>query len=173
MANTKVKWISKTALMIALLVVLQMLTKPFGQLVTGSCVNAVLAVSVILVGLSCGLTVAFLSPFFAFILGIGPQFFPITPAIALANCVLVIVLHLLCKGKISASRAIIACSLSAFAKFFTLNMLVVQVICNVFALPEKQIAMFNTMFSWPQLTTALIGSAVALLIVPRIKRILK
>ena len=69
MANTKVKWISKTALMIALLVVLQMFTKPFGQLVTGSCVNAVLAVSVILVGLSCGLTVAFLSPFFAFILG--------------------------------------------------------------------------------------------------------
>ena len=42
----KVLWITETAVMLALLVTLQALTKPMGQLVTGSCVNAVLAISV-------------------------------------------------------------------------------------------------------------------------------
>jgi len=169
MASKKTKWLTKTALMTALLVVLQFLTKPFGQLVTGSCVNAVLAVSVLLAGLPCGLTVAALSPFFAFLLGIGPQLFAITPAIAVGNCVLVVVLYLFYRGKTGTARGIIACALAAFAKFFALNMLVVQLICSVMPLSDKQITMFSTMFSWPQLSTALIGCAIALLIVPRIK----
>ena len=45
--SKKVRWITETAVMLALLVTLQALTKPAGQLVTGSCVNAVLAVSVL------------------------------------------------------------------------------------------------------------------------------
>ena len=46
----KVLWITETAVMLALLVTLQALTKPMGQLVTGSCVNAVLAIAVLLFG---------------------------------------------------------------------------------------------------------------------------
>ena len=49
--SKKVRWITETAVMLALLVTLQALTKPLGQLVTGSCVNAVLAVSVLLAGI--------------------------------------------------------------------------------------------------------------------------
>ena len=44
--NKKIRWITETAIMLALLVTLQALTKPLGQLVTGSCVNAILAVTV-------------------------------------------------------------------------------------------------------------------------------
>ena len=49
--NKKVRWITETAVMLALLVALQALTKGFGQFVTGSCVNAVLAVTVLTAGL--------------------------------------------------------------------------------------------------------------------------
>ena len=35
--NKKVRWITETAVMLALLVALQALTKGFGQFVTGSC----------------------------------------------------------------------------------------------------------------------------------------
>ena len=75
MHNSKIKWITQTALMLSLLIVLQTLTKPLGQIVTGCCVNAVLAVSVLMAGLYSGLSVALLSPFFAFLFGIGPQLF--------------------------------------------------------------------------------------------------
>ena len=41
--NKKIRWITETAVMLALLVSLQALTKPMGQWVTGPCVNTVLA----------------------------------------------------------------------------------------------------------------------------------
>ena len=47
--NKKTLWITETAVMIALLVALQWATKPLGQFVTGSCVNLVLGVSVLVV----------------------------------------------------------------------------------------------------------------------------
>ena len=56
--NKKVRWITETAVMLALLVSLQALTKGFGQFVTGSCVNAVLAVTVLTAGLGSGIVVA-------------------------------------------------------------------------------------------------------------------
>ena len=58
----KILWITETAVLLALLITLQWLTKPLGQLVTGSCVNAVLAVAALLCGWSSGLTVALVSP---------------------------------------------------------------------------------------------------------------
>jgi hypothetical protein len=51
----KTLWLTETAVMLALLITLQALTKPLGQLVTGSCVNAVLAVAVLLIGMSSGI----------------------------------------------------------------------------------------------------------------------
>ena len=89
--NKKTLWITETAVMIALLVALQWATKPLGQFVTGSCVNLVLGVSVLVGGLWCGLTVALVSPFFAFLLGIGPAFLPIVPMVAVGNMVLVVI----------------------------------------------------------------------------------
>ena len=68
--NKKVRWITETAVMLALLVSLQALTKGFGQFVTGSCVNAVLAVTVLTAGLGSGIVVAVLSPVLAYLLGI-------------------------------------------------------------------------------------------------------
>lgn len=170
----KTIWITETAVLTALLIILQTVTKAGGQFVTGSCVNAVLAVAVLAAGLWSGVTVALLSPFFAFLLGIGPQLFQIIPAIALGNLVFVLVLWAIA-GKKDAPiwRQIVAWLAAAVCKFLTLYLVVVQLLCRILPLQEKQIAMFSAMFSWPQLVTALIGGGIALLIAPLLRRALK
>ena len=89
----KALWLTQTAVMLAALITLQWLTKPLGQIVTGTCVNAVLAVTVLLVGMSSGVTVALLSPIFAFLFGIAPQILTV-PAIMIGNTVFVVLLRL-------------------------------------------------------------------------------
>lgn len=164
----KTLWITQTAVLTAMLVLLQTLTKAGGQFVTGSCVNAVLAIAVLFSGLWSGVTVAVISPFLAFVLGIGPQLIPIVPAIAAGNVVYVLVLHFLSGKQIW--RQGISWMCAAACKFLTLNLLVVQLLCRILPLPEKQAATFAAMFSWPQLVTALIGGGVALLIVPILRK---
>ena len=161
-------WLVRTALMIAILITLQAVTKAGGQFVTGSCVNAVLAIAVLTSGLASGLIVALLSPFMAFLLGIGPQLIYIVPAIAVGNAIFVILLHLLYRVKIIGR--VIAPLVAALAKFTALYLLVSVLLCNVLPLKPQQIATFQAMFSWPQLVTALIGGAVAMVIVPVIRK---
>lgn len=171
--NRKTRWITETGIMLALLVILQAVTKSAGQLITGSCVNAVLAVSVLVAGIPSGLTVALISPFVAFLFGIGPQLLPIVPAIALGNAVYVLLLGRLCGKTVKPLRQTLALLGSAGGKFLTLHLVVVRVLCSVLPLKQPQIDTFSVMFTWPQLTTALIGGAVALLIAPVIRKALK
>lgn len=173
-ASRRVLYITETAVMTALLIVVQAVTKPAGQYVTGTCVNAVLGVSVLAVGLWSGVTVALLSPFFAFLLGIGPQLFPIAPSIAVGNLVFVLLLGLLAGGReLPVWRKAVAWVTAAAAKFAVLYVLVVKVLCTVLTLPEPQVATFTVMFSYPQLVTALAGGGIALLLTPLLRRALK
>ena len=178
--NKKIRWITETAIMLALLVTLQALTKPMGQLVTGSCVNTVLAVAALVGGLASGLTVAIVSPVLAFLLGIAPQILTV-PAIMVGNSVFVILLSLLSdvtgKNKL---KQILAWLVAAVAKFAALYIVVVKIICGVMAdqllasgaLKQPMLKALPATFSWPQLITALIGGAVALLIVPVLRKAL-
>ena len=178
--NKNIRWITQTAIMLALLVTLQALTKGFGQLVTGSCVNAVLAVSVLVGSLGSGVTVALVSPVLAFLLGIAPQILTV-PAIMVGNSVYVVALHLLAdrQGK-NLLRQGIAWIAAAVAKFGTLYACVVWLICGVLAQPLMDAGMLKqpmltalpATFSWPQLVTALIGGAVALAITPVLRKAL-
>ena len=166
--KNKTLWLVRTALLIALLVILQYMTKAGGQFVTGSCVNAVLAISVLICGLSSGLTVALISPIMAFLLGVGPALIYIVPTIAVGNAIFVLLLHLLCKKEFLQQAA--GLLVAASAKFAALYLLVSVLLCNILPLKPMQIKTFQAMFSWPQLVTALIGGAVALAIVPVIKK---
>lgn len=167
-------WITETAVLTALLVLLQTLTKAGGQLVTGSCVNAVLAVAVLFSGLWSGVAVAVISPFLAFFLGVGPQLIAIIPAIAAGNVVFVVILYLLAaKKRIPLWRQGIGWLCAAGGKFLTLYLIVVQLLCRILPLAEKQVTTFTAMFSWPQLVTALIGGGVALLVVPILRKALR
>ena len=183
--NKKVFWIAETAVMLALLVALQAVTKPLGQLVTGSCVNLVLAISVLLIGMSGGITVALISPVCAFLLGIAPNLVTVLPIMA-GNVCFVVVLRLIA-GKHSKPilRQPVALVAAAVAKFSVLYLLVVEIICGVASgallgkklgdtvlLAPPMLQKLPAMFTWPQLFTALIGGGVALLITPVLRRAL-
>ena len=184
--HKKIRFITETAVMLALLVALQALTKPFGQIVTGSCVNAILAIAALVGGLGCGITVAVISPVLAFMLGIAPNFITVAP-IMLGNTVYVLILWLLLgKGKQPLWKQPVALALAACAKFGVLYLLVVKIICGVAAnallgqklgetvlLAQPMLKLLPTMFTWPQLFTALIGGCVALLMVPVLRKALK
>lgn len=183
--NKKIRWITETALLLALLIVLQAVTKGFGQFVTGSCVNGVLGIAVLLAGMGSGITIAVLSPVLAFLLGIAPQVVTV-PAIMVGNTVFVLLLRLITGGQSKplvrqiAAWLIAAWLIAAAAKFAVLYVLVVKIICGLASAPllasgtlkEPMLKMLPTMFAWPQLVTALIGGGVALLIVPVLRKAL-
>ena len=178
--NKKIRFVTETAIMLALLVSLQALTKGFGQLVTGSCVNAILAISVLVGGLGSGITVALISPVLAFLLGIAPQILTV-PAIMVGNTVYVLLLYVLAdRTGEKLLRQLAAWVAAAAAKFAVLYLIVVQVICGVMApvllergaLKQPMLKALPATFSWPQLITALIGGAVALTVVPLLRRAL-
>ena len=77
-------------------------------------------------------------------------------------------------------KQITAWLIGAAAKFAVLYAIVVWLICGVFAqsllasgaMKEPMLKVLPATFSWPQLITALIGGAVALLIVPALRKAL-
>lgn len=176
--NKKTLWITQTAIMLSLLLALQWVTKPLGQIVTGSCVNGILAITVLFSGMSSGITVALLSPVFAFLLGIAPNIVTV-PVIMVGNTVYVILLKTLYGSHIIRQGA--AWAVSAAAKCGVLYGLVAGVICNLLSdalldagvLKPPMLTALPATFSWPQLVTALIGGGIALLIVPILKKALR
>ena len=178
--SKKIRWITETAVMLALLVALQALTKPMGQIVTGSFVNTVLAVTALVVGLFGGITVALISPVLAYLLGIAPQILTV-PAIMVGNTVFVVLLAVLA-GKDSKKlvRQMIAWLAAAVMKFAALYGIVAGLICGVFAesllasgaLKAPMLKALPATFSWPQLITALIGGGLALVITPVLRKAL-
>lgn len=177
--HEKVLWIVRTGVMLALLVALQALTQPLGQqLLTGSCVNAVLAVAALIGGMSCGITIALISPVLAYLLGIAPQLVTV-PAIMVGNTLYVIALALLYADPIP--RRVLAWLTASAAKAAVLYAIVAGLICGVLAptllqnglLKEPMLMKLPVMFSWLQLFTALIGGALAMVIVPVVKKAMK
>lgn len=181
----KTLWLTETAVMLALLITLQALTKPLGQLVTGSCVNAVLAIAVLLIGMSSGITVAVISPVCAYLFGIAPNFVTVLP-IMIGNVCFVVLLRLIAgKSYKPVWKQPVALISAAGVKFGVLYLLVVKVICGVASgallgkklgdivvLAPPMLKLLPTMFAWPQLFTALIGGAGALLIAPVLRKAL-
>ena len=172
--DRKVRCITRTAGMLALLVALQAVTRSMGQLVTGSFVNGVLAVTALTIGLSGGITVAVLSPVLAYLLGVAPQIITL-PAIMAGNTVFVITMYFVA-GKYH--RQIVAWLCAAVFKFVVLYVFVVWLLCGVLserllasgALQAPMLQALPAMFSWPQMVTALVGGGAALLIMPILRK---
>lgn len=180
MRNNKAIYITQTAVMLALLIVAQFLTRSFGQFVTGSIVNLILLVSVFVIGIYGGITVAVLSPFLAFLAGIGPAIIHIIPFIAIGNALFVTIAWVIAKNSISnmSTKGILISSTglaaASICKFLFLWLgLVVVALPLIPGIKEKQAAVISVSFSWPQLITALIGSILAMMIIPLIKKAVK
>ncbi len=188
--NKKIRWITETAVMLALLICLQwvgsfvpeQMTK---QLITGTCVNAVLAVTVLMVGMSSGITVAVISPVCAFLFGIAPNFITVAPIMVGNVCFVVLLKLIVGKTFKPVWRQPLALVAAAAVKFGVLYLLVVKVICgiasgallgkklgDIVVLAPPMLKMLPTMFAWPQLVTALAGGTLALLITPVLRKAL-
>ena len=184
----KILWITETAVMLSLLVCLQwvgsfvpdQMTK---QLVTGTMVNCVLAVTVLMAGLSSGITVALISPVFAFLFGIAPNFVTVLPIMVGNSCYVALLYCIAGKARKFGWRQPAALVSAAVVKFGVLYVLVVKVICgvasgallgqkigNIVVLAPPMLKMLPTMFAWPQLVTALAGGVIALSIVPVLRK---
>lgn len=181
--NSKIKWITRGAAAIALIVTVQLATKSLGQqLITGSLVNLVLALSTLLFGWSVGAAAAVVSPFVAFLLGINAQIV-VVPAIAVGNVTYVLVIALLAKllksvrfsGKQKVSefiRHLIAVIAGALCKFGIQYLLIVEWIAPAF-LPAKAQAVMVVNFGIIQFFTACIGGVLACIIYPLVSEGLK
>lgn len=191
MKNKSTMWVARTGLMLALLVVAQFIGSkliPAGavvlgpmsitQLVTGSLVNMILILTAALVGVWSGVAVGVLSSVLALVLGIQGQ--PIiTPAIALGNVVLVVVVWLFFslaakKGqKPYGALGMIGIVVGAAAKCAFLWLSVPALLTLIPELKAPVAQKLSLMFSYPQLVTALIGGALALVVIPAVKRAAK
>ncbi|MCL1895774.1 MAG: hypothetical protein FWG03_04420 [Clostridiales bacterium] len=180
-------WVTRTAIFTALLLMGQFATAPLGnQYVTGSIVNMVLIVSVLVCGMATGITVAVVSPVCAILLGLGPAAaFPLLlPFIMAGNIVFVLAWFAFSRfgrwrntqpaGQGYRILFYATPALAALAKFLALYTGVVLVaVPYVLGLAEGQSAVVSLMFSYPQLITAAIGGALALAVMPPLRKALK
>ncbi|OQY40686.1 ECF transporter S component [Candidatus Atribacteria bacterium 4572_76] len=149
MENNKIKLITRTGILLAVALVVQM--GGFPQPITGPLINTVLYLAALLVGSWGGIIIGVCTPVIAFMRGILPApLGPMIPFIALGNGVLVIVFSLL-KGKNKIFGIIIA-SLAKYLILFTAVSFIVDV-------PDK----IAQIMSLPQLFTALSGGVIAML----------
>lgn len=173
-AKSSIRWITRTAIFVALLVVVQAATAALGnQFITGSAVNLILIVSVMTCGLGSGATVALVSPIFAKLFGIGPLW-QIIPMIMLGNLVLVLLWHLIGNKGDKKVFYPIALIVAAGLKFFTLWLGITKwIVPTVLGLPAQKAAIVSAAFSWPQIVTALIGGIIAIIVLPLVKKAIK
>ncbi len=181
MKNSRTNWLVKTAAGIALVIIAQFIGKmipsiavifgPFSvsQLITGSLINFILFTMTMLVDAKSGVTIGILSSVLATIIGVGPIFPIITPAIALANAILVIIFILLYNKEIKPMKYI-AITGAAIAKFAFLSVTVPFILQYIPDIKEVQITMLKVMFSWPQLITAVCGGLLSGICYPLIQK---
>jgi uncharacterized membrane protein len=175
--HEKVLWITRTAVLIAITVVLQALTLQLGnQFITGSIVNLMLILAVMTCGLATGLTVSAVTPVLPTLLGFGPLW-PIVPFIALGNMALVTLWHFIGNRNIGNNiyiayiMALVAGAVAKFlVLFFGVSRLAVPVLLS---LPEPQATVISGLFSYPQLITASIGGVCAIILLPLLLKAIK
>ena len=173
--HKKVLWITRTAIFIALLVVLQAVTMNFGNtIITGAVNNLMFIISVMTSGPATGITVALISPFIAKLFGIGP-FWSLIPFIAIGNIVLVLIWYFIGNRNLRHKiiSYVIALVVAALAKASILYIGIVRIaIPFLLDIPEQQAAVLSNMFSISQFITASIGGVCATIILSTLKKAL-
>lgn len=173
MKNKNVAFITRTAVLLALCVVLQLAIPAELQMVKGPLVNVVLLVAAMAGGLSCGLIVAVLNPLLVFLLN-APAAMKLCPQILFVvmagNCILVAVAWLLRKPLMGIPGLVAA----AVAKGVGMLLLTSYVILPMFG--AKLVAKgadtaVKASFGIFQLYTAAIGAVVFFIIWQVLKRV--
>ncbi|WP_353893499.1 ECF transporter S component [Proteinivorax hydrogeniformans] len=163
-----IKYLSRTALLLALALVFQIGFSQFAQPVVGPLVNMTLFLATITVGTMYAIIVGSLTPLIAFMIGIMPLF-PVVFFIMIGNIILVTLFSLVQKFS-KTNKDIIKQSIGvicgAVGKFV---FLAISVRYFVTLFIEQVPPHLVEMLTLPQLYTALIGGALALFIAKRIQ----
>lgn len=180
MRNKKLIWVTQTALLIALIVLAQLLSKVIpgniSQFVTGSLVNLVLIIGAFVPGFASGATAALISPILAAFFGIIPGHLPQMVPVVMAGNLTIVFITWLCSrashglGKQSAVVLnVIGVIAGALLKSAVMWGATVKIIIPVFHVAAKLAALLIAMVSVPQIITGTIGGVLALLIMPAVR----
>ncbi|MGQ9473710.1 MAG: ECF transporter S component [Candidatus Caldatribacteriaceae bacterium] len=153
-SSRRIRWITRTALLFALVLVVQMLGMP--QLVTGPLVNMFLFLAGLLEGTGSGVIIGLFTPWVAFSRGIlPPPLAPMIPFIMMGNALLVIVFGLFLRPR-KHYFEIAGIISSALVKYFFLTWSVRFLV--------KVPGPIAQAMQIPQLFTALLGGGLAFLL---------
>ena len=137
----------------------------FNQAITGSVVNAILFISVVIIGARRAVLLAVIPSLIALSVSSLPWvLFPMVPFIMAGNIILIYVFDYARKNNYW--LAVILASALKFVFLYSASFLVVNLII------KKQLAgTVSLMMSWPQLLTALAGGVIAYLFLKSIRKI--
>jgi len=165
--NTNSKKLVRSALLLALAIVIQAIGSRIpqvSQLFVGSVVNAVLIISVMICGTVWGCMIGGLTPLLAWLIGQLPApMGPFVPFIMLGNIILVLIFGILYND--SKVRQIAGIILGALLKFAFLYLSASKLVALFkLSIPKPITQKLVIMMGIPQLITALIGGFIALVL---------
>jgi uncharacterized membrane protein YeaQ/YmgE (transglycosylase-associated protein family) len=178
MKKPNTKLITRTAIMLALTIVFQALGRytnlgPNSNFVVGPLVNACLLIATAAAGLWGGEIVSIVSPFGAIITGAALPI-PFLPFVALGNLLLVVTFYYAVKSSklkpyFKNEGKYIGILAGAILKFLFLYASVATFL-SFYNVPSKLYNVMYFTFSWPQLVTAIVGGAIALVVIKALER---
>lgn len=168
----KTKFLTRTALLLAVAIAFQFLGKfiPYNNFIVGPVVNAVLIIATAVAGLWSGTAIAVIAPMvsaFTNKAAIAPLVLGFSPFIIIGNFIIVLSFHLLRK-----KNKVAGITIGAVLKFGFLYA-AISIFTSVVKMKPAFAATLTNLFSWPQLVTALIGGAIALIILIAVGKSLK
>lgn len=161
--NTKM--LTRTALLLAVAIAFQLLGRflgPYNSFIVGPVVNAVLIIATAAAGLWSGAAISVIAPLVSALTNkaaIAPLIIGFSPFIMTGNFIIVLSYYLLRKK--SRTAGVITGAVLKFGFLFG----AITVFTGLVKIQPKQAAMLINLFSWPQLVTALIGGAIALVVI--------
>ncbi|MDI3480887.1 MAG: hypothetical protein PWQ97_542 [Tepidanaerobacteraceae bacterium] len=149
--NSRIKSITRTAILLALTVVFQSLK--LGQFFTGPLVNAVLLISACAIGWPSGVVIGAATPWIALLVGIlKPVLAPAVPFIMIGNALLVIVFYFL--KPLNSYIAVLASAVIKFGVLYVATRFILHLNPSV-----------SSALQFPQLITAIVGGFLALIVI--------
>jgi len=177
MKISSARFITTTAMLLALTIVFQMLRViiPFiavplipgiislDQLLVGTLVNLCLIVAAATAGIWSGVIISVIAPLVAFAQGHVPLVWMV-PFVMIGNALLVVFYGLL-KNK----SQVLGFVLGSVAKTAFLWIGIIFVGISLFHAPEKMVTVLSVAFSWSQLITAIIGGLISIPVLRALK----
>jgi len=165
----RIRFLTRTALLLAVVIAFQVFGKmiPYNNFIVGPVVNAALLVATASAGLWSGIAISVIAPLVSAFTNkapIAPLVLGFSPFIIIGNAIIVLAFRLFRKkdrtpGSLRGS--IIGVAVGSVLKFGFLYGAITAFTSLVSGIKPQQAATLISLFSWPQLFTAIAGGAIA------------